>query len=518
MTALIPAVIYARYSSSGQREESIVGQLRDCHAYADRKGFKIVKEYTDEAMTGTNDRRPAFQKMIRDADRGIFQVVIVWKFDRFARDRADSAMYKKKLRSKGVRVLSAMEDVGEGAASSVTESIFEGIAEWYSRNLSENVRRGNMDSALEHKTLGTHVYGYRTGSDGRYEIDPVESQVVKRIFSEYCSGMSIAEICDRLNQEGIKNAIGHPWGKSSMKIMLGSEKYIGVYKFKDLRFEDGMPAIISQDVFAAAQAVKEKHKKAANLKSDTYLLSGKLFCGHCGCPMTGEYAIGEHGQRYEYYVCIGKKRGSCKKKRVVKSWIEDAVIDFLFSELQDHDFVDQMVDGFMSWQEKKAQDDSDLQVIRSRQKQNQRELERIKAAILKAPASDTLIEMLQDNEKTRDQLAVAEKKEQLRIRPKIERADLYRWFAGIASGSHDSPKFKERMVDVFLDRVFLYDDGTAVVSFNLGTGRSEEVTIEIVQEAISSGSISGRSGLPESSDSNFWIHDGVVIVETRFEA
>ena len=167
---LIPAVIYARYSSSGQREESIEGQLRECRAWAARNGFRIIGEYTDKALTGRTDKRPDFQRMLKDAERGVFKAVICWKIDRFARNRYDSATYKYKLKKNGVRVYYAKEAIPEGPEGIILESVMEGYAEYYSENLSQNIKRGNYDSALERKTLGYKLLGLRKAPESLQKI------------------------------------------------------------------------------------------------------------------------------------------------------------------------------------------------------------------------------------------------------------------------------------------------------------------------------------------------------------
>ena len=186
-TPRIPVVIYARYSSSGQREESIEGQLRECREYARRNGMTVVGEYVDKALTGRTDTRPDFQRMLRDSERGIFQAVICWKIDRFARNRYDSAIHKYKLKKHRVRVFYAKESIPDGPEGIILESVMEGYAEYYSENLSQNVKRGNYDSALELKTLGRTLLGLRKGADGRFEIDPATAPVVRRIFEEYAA-------------------------------------------------------------------------------------------------------------------------------------------------------------------------------------------------------------------------------------------------------------------------------------------------------------------------------------------
>lgn len=140
---LVPAVIYARFSSSGQREESIIGQVRDCRSYAERFGYRILRTYEDRAKTGTNDNRPAFQQMIRDSAKHQFQAVIVWKLDRFSRDKYDAARYKHVLSQNGVRVISAMEPISSNPEGVIMESLLEGMAQYYSMDLSMKVKRGN---------------------------------------------------------------------------------------------------------------------------------------------------------------------------------------------------------------------------------------------------------------------------------------------------------------------------------------------------------------------------------------
>lgn len=126
------AVIYARYSSDNQREESIEGQLRECMAFAERKGYRVIRSYADRAISGKRaDNRPEFQQMIADSSKGEFEAVIVWKIDRFSRDKYDSVCYKSKLNKNGVSVISATEPIDNSPEGKLMESIFEGFSEYY---------------------------------------------------------------------------------------------------------------------------------------------------------------------------------------------------------------------------------------------------------------------------------------------------------------------------------------------------------------------------------------------------
>ena len=135
------AVIYARYSSDNQREESIEGQLRECTAYCQKNEITVVRTYIDRALSAKTDNRPDFQRMIKDSAKGLFDVVLVWKLDRFARNRYDSARYKAQLKKYGVKVLSATENISEGPEGIILESLLEGMAEYYSAELAEKVIR-----------------------------------------------------------------------------------------------------------------------------------------------------------------------------------------------------------------------------------------------------------------------------------------------------------------------------------------------------------------------------------------
>ena len=145
------AVAYARYSSAQQRDVSIEQQLRDIRAYAEREGYKIIYEYADHAKSGFKnvERRTQFQAMIQAAASGAFDTVIAWKVDRFGRNRRESATYKGQLADNGVKVVYAMEPIPDGAAGVLTEGMLESLAEWYSRNISENTKRGQRDNAIK---------------------------------------------------------------------------------------------------------------------------------------------------------------------------------------------------------------------------------------------------------------------------------------------------------------------------------------------------------------------------------
>ena len=338
------AVIYARYSSQGQREESIEGQLPECRIFAERNGFTVLREYTDSALTGRTDHRPGFQRMVRDAEKRQFSTVIVWKLDRFARNRYDAATYRARLKKSGVTIVSAREAIPDGAEGIIIESLMEGMAEYYSANLAENVRRGLFDNALQRKTIGGQMpLGYTRGSDGRYSIIEPEAAIVRRIFQEAAAGRSGTDIVHDLNAAGFRTKKGKPFTLAGVLRILANEKYTGMYRYADIEDPDGIPAIVSADLFRQAATAKKTRHRSPSGGAAVYLLSGKLFCGSCGHLMSGEYAISKTKARHYYYLCLGAKKHECSVKRVRRDWIEGIVKDQISALLDSPGFLEQVV-------------------------------------------------------------------------------------------------------------------------------------------------------------------------------
>ena len=275
------AVAYARYSSAGQRDVSIEQQLADIRLFAKREGYTLVHEYADHARSGfkNSSSRTAFQSMMAAAETGSFDTVISWKVDRFGRNREESAQYKGRLRRHGVKVIYAMEPIPEGSAGVLLEGMLEATAEWYSRQLSENVTRGMTDNAHRCLYNGTRILGYCRGPDNHYALNPEEAAVVRHIFELYISGLSAARICRQLNDRGLKTSRGRPFSPESLLRIVSNERYTGVYIWGDIRVPDGMPAIIDITTFEEAQRMKKKTARHVEQGAIDYLLTGKAFCG-----------------------------------------------------------------------------------------------------------------------------------------------------------------------------------------------------------------------------------------------
>ena len=304
-------VIYARYSSDNQREESIEGQIRENTAYAEKNGITIVGHYIDRALSARTDDRPEFQRMIADSSKKMFDVIIVWKLDRFSRNRYDSARHKATLRKYGVKVVSATEAIADGPSGILMESVLEGMAEYYSAELAEKITRGMTENALKCKYNGSHVpFGFVIDENRNYQINETLAPIVVEIYERYASGEAIKSIIDDLNARGLKTSKGAKFGNNSIHSILTNRMYMGEYHFGEIIIPNGIPAIVPQDLFDRVQEKIEKNKKtpARHKAEDDYLLTTKLFCGHCGAYMCGESGRGRSGKVYHYYKCVSVKK------------------------------------------------------------------------------------------------------------------------------------------------------------------------------------------------------------------
>ena len=198
------AVIYARYSSDNQREESIEGQLRECGEYAERNGITVVGSYIDRALSAKTADRPEFQRMIKDSAKALFEIVLVWKLDRFSRDRYDSAHYKHILKKNGVKVVSAKEHISDGPEGIILESMLEGMAEYYSAELAQKINRDLTENALKGKNNGGGIpLGYQLTDDQHLRIDPLTAPIVREIYQRYAEGETVRSIITSLNERHI---------------------------------------------------------------------------------------------------------------------------------------------------------------------------------------------------------------------------------------------------------------------------------------------------------------------------
>lgn len=352
------ALVYARYSSTNQREESIAAQLRAIRSYAMKNDIEILQEYIDEAESGTSDDRPEFQHMIDDIRSGVYKIdyVLVHKTDRFARNRYDSAIYKRQLSLAGARVLAVDQPVDDSPEGGLLESVLEGFAEYFSRNLARETLKGLKENAYKGKTTGGRPpLGYGIDSDGHYIINEAEAIIVRRIFDEVLSGRSYVEVIEGLNADGYRTKYGNQFGKNSLHDILANEKYMGVYTYmrgskkvhhgparQDAITKEGaIPEIIPEWMFRQMQermaSRKFRNKKRKGTSAMEYPLTGKVRCGECGGRYVGNTIVGaKRGKHvYNYYRCDRENRTrTCKNRMVAKEWLESTVLNAVVKIVQ----------------------------------------------------------------------------------------------------------------------------------------------------------------------------------------
>jgi DNA invertase Pin-like site-specific DNA recombinase len=300
-------------------------------------------------MTARSDNRPEFQRMIKDAGKEMIDVIIVWKLDRFARNRYDSARYKHILKKHGVKVVSATEPISGDATGILLESMLEGYAEFFSVELAEKVSRGMRENVLKGKYNGGLLpLGYTVDADGYFEVDPITAPVVLDVFKLYDSGLTLKEVAEEMKRRGVRSQRGKAIPPSSITKMLRNRKYIGEYSFKDTVQDGVIPPIVPMDIFLSVQKRLDKNVHApARFKAtdEKYLLSTKLFCGTCGAFMVGESGRSKGGKVFRYYKCATAKRGKgCMRNALRKKDIEDTVVDFIKGVLLDNDLLKRIAD------------------------------------------------------------------------------------------------------------------------------------------------------------------------------
>lgn len=364
-------VLYMRYSSDAQTEQSIEGQNRVCTDFCKREGHTIIRKYIDRATSASKniDKRLEFLRMIDDAAKGTFQAVIVYKLDRFARNRYDSAMYKHRLKKAGVRVISATENISDNPEGIILESVLEGMAEYYSLELAQKIRRGQVESMAKGNYLGGIVpLGYKI-VDRKYTIDENTAPIAQEIFRRYASGERTKDIIDDLNKRGFRSTKGCEFNRSSFHRLLKSEIYIGILRRGDLVNEGAVPALIDKSIFYSVQDRVRSQKRGGKTKKPEdngcdYKLSGKLYCGECGEVMHGKCAVSHTGKKHFYYECRGNyaKKG-CNKSRVKKDWLEDAVVD-LVTDIITPELIDHLADICVAQNQKDVESESQLTYLR----------------------------------------------------------------------------------------------------------------------------------------------------------
>lgn len=446
------AVIYARYSSDNQNEQSIEGQLRVCQDYAQRNDILILNTYIDRAMTGTNDNRPDFQKMIKDSSNKEFEYIIVYKIDRFSRNKYETAKYKKILKDNGVKMLSAMENIPDSPEGIILESLLEGMAEYYSAELSQKVKRGMNETRLKGNfTGGQIIYGYKV-ENRKVIIDEEKAEIVRYIYSQYARGEFVTDIIAELKAKRIYNK-GKPFARNTVYKILKNEKYAGIYRHNDEIFTNMYPAIVSAEIYNIVRKKIDQNKYGKRSTEIVYLLKHKLKCGYCGMPISAECGTASNGQKKHYYKCLGRKRhNGCEKQNIRKDLLESLVVDSIISKLSKPKILDTIIANLLKIQDEQIKESSILTSLYKEKTKNETMLNNVMSAIEQGIINTTTNKRMRELESAIDELEKQILIEKSKTRIKLSREDIQEFYK-------EALKLESKLlINYIVKEIIVYDD------------------------------------------------------------
>ena len=483
------AVVYARYSSHRQGEQSIEGQLAEAQKFADAHGLTIIHEYCDRAMTGRNDNREEFQRMLSDASRHAFDALIVWKTDRIGRNKEEIALNKYHLKKNGVKIYYVAEAIPDTPEGIILEAVIEGMAAYYSEQLSQNVKRGMRASAQKAQYTGNNrPLGYKVDADKKFLIDPESAPTVRLIYDLYAQGKTVSEIIEILNNKGLRTRMGRPFTRNSLTTILRNEMYIGVYTYKDeIRMEGAVPVIIDEETFYKVQELRRYNQKAAahkNMKTD-YLLTEKLFCGKCGAKMIGISGTSKTGARHHYYYCNGRMKKCCTKKPIRQIWIENLVLEYVIALLKNEELLEYIAENTYQYYRDQNTETSYTESLRMAladvDKSIANLVKALEAGIFNEATKQRMDEL--DEQKTELMDAIAASK--LREGMGLQKEHILFFLHKFSEMDFTDEECQKRLIKTFVNSVFVYDD-KVVLTFNY-SGDDRTITLNEIDGGLQHG-------------------------------
>lgn len=459
-------VIYARYSPGPrQTDQSIEGQVADCQQFADENGIDIIEIYADRHVSGKSVvGRDEFQRMLRDAENGRFDCVLVWKIDRFGRDRQDIALGKMTLKRAGVKLMYARESVPDGPEGIILESVLEGLAEYYSADLRQKVIRGMRETAKKGQYCGQPLpIGYKVDADRHVVIDEEMAALVRQAFQMHIAGATMKELMEHFQSHGVVGQRGRPISHNVIYRMLRNRKYLGEFDVQGVRLP--VEPIIDQATFLeAARHFKTSRNNAAGRAKVNYLLSCKMFCGYCGSLINAETGTGKLGKVYRYYKCGDKKRGKkCELKPFPKDQLEDAIILATVNDMLTDEMIEKLTVRILEVQEQETADDP-VVGLRRRLDSNKKRQRNLLDAIEEGGARG-LVSRLAALEDEEEQLVLEIQRAEIK-RPRLTREVVEAWLRSFRAGDVTDEDFRARLVDTFIARVELRND-EALIFYNI---------------------------------------------------
>lgn len=476
-------VIYARYSSHNQKEESIEQQVEECMAFALANNIQIIEVYADKAISGKTDKRSNFQRMMRDAEKQKFTAVVAYKSNRIARNMLNALTYESKLESFGIRTLYAKEEFGNTAAGRFALRTMMNVNQFYSENMAEDIRRGMADNAADCKVNGRLPLGYKN-VDGYYAIDEPNAAIVREIFERFLSKETFAGIAADLNQRGIKTGYGNLWNKCSFHRLLKNDNYIGTYHNSGVVKENGIPAIVTKEVFYAVQnELKEKKGlKGRRRESGDYLLTGKLKCGYCGSFMVGISGTSTTGATHYYYSCNDHRlNGSCQKKNARRDWLEQRIAELTRDCILQRDVIEWIADNAVEFQ-KQARRTVEVTTMENSlaeaRKASKNIMSAIEQGIITATTKSRLMELEVQIADLERSLAISRSMNDLVDRDRIVYA-----LEKLQTGNVADKSYQEKLINTFVKMVYLWDDKIRIDYYYAGKKNSVTYNMSSDDEA-----------------------------------
>ena len=462
-------VIYARYSSDSQTEQSIEGQLRVCREYAEANNVLVVDTYIDRAMTGTNDNRASFQKMLKDSAKRQWQYVVVYKLDRFSRNKFESVIHKKTLKDNGVSILSAMENLTDSPEGRMMETILEGFNQYFSEELTQKVNRGLKESWRKGNATGGHdIFGYDLVNK-KYVVNEYESAIVQEAFTKYSQGYKAVGIAELFSQCGYRRKNGKPIDHKYLYTILHNKRYTGVVEHQGEVYTNIFPRIISDDLWEKVNAINEENKLAPSRKKEIfdYILSGKLICGDCKHKMGGESGTSHTGDVHYYYICLSrrKKRAKCDMKPVQKQWLEDTVINTTVRLLENVSNIQTIAQRIYEEHKKEVSDNTSLKLIEKKraeaQKAQNNMIKAIEQGIITEATKSRLTEL--ETQILQYDFEIAKEKARNYTYLTVEQIEMF--LHKFVFDDTSDIKVRKLLVNAFIREVILYKD-EIVITYN----------------------------------------------------
>ena len=480
------AVIYARYSCDSQSEQSIEGQLRVCKDYAKANDILIVDTYIDRAMSGTNDMRPDFQRMLMDSAKHQWEIVLVYKLDRFSRNKYEATIHKHTLKENGVKLISAMENIPDTPEGIILESLLEGMNQYYSAELRQKVNRGLKESWRKGKaTGGRPVFGYDV-VDQRYIINEYEADIIRKAFSLYAQGNNARLIAELFKELGYRKKDGSSISEAYLYKLLHNRIYTGVATRQGVVYDNIFPRIIPDDLWETVSAITDENKQSPSRKKEKsgFILSGRLICGDCKHRMIGVSGTSRTGATHYYYACRSWKlrHKKCEIKPIPKQYLEDLVIHHTIELLNNPEEIHRIAVGVYELNIELENDYTALNLLEKSLETKRKAIGNIIKAIEMGIITDATKNRLQelDAEITGLEFEIDKEKARTHINMSVEQIETF--LTERVFTKDCDLETRKLLVKTFIRQVFLYQDKVVIVYNHTKNPDKIENTTELAEK------------------------------------